>query len=271
MKICRRFLPSFLLIALFVFSCKKDQPEPEPDPVPPSGNTTSHAPPVNNAVCISFENVVGADSLILDNTYRYINANGDSFACHRFEYYISNVSFTDDLGNTWYEPESYHLVNAEDSASCKVWIDSMPAGNYVSVHFMIGVDSARNVSGTQTGALDPANGMFWTWTSGYIMAKFEGHSPVSTAGYHLVIFHSGGFSGQYATQRWITPSFNSLNAFVTNTTVSTIHMKADVLEWFQTPNIIDFSATNVSNTPGPVTSSVADNYMDMFTVTGIDN
>jgi hypothetical protein len=45
------------------------------------------------------------------------------------------------------------------------------------IRFLLGVDSARNVSGIQTGALDPARGMFWTWNSGYVMAKIEGSSP----------------------------------------------------------------------------------------------
>ena len=53
----------------------------------------------------------------------------------------------------------------------------MPAGNYNSLSFLLGVDSMHNVSGAQTGALDPANDMFWTWNSGYVMAKMEGASP----------------------------------------------------------------------------------------------
>ena len=99
-----------VLVASLIFSCKQDPVDP--NPVPPGGNPnpedSTPPPPTNNAICISFENVVGNDSLILDNVYRYVNANGDSFACHTFMYYISNVSFTDDQGNTWYEPESYH-------------------------------------------------------------------------------------------------------------------------------------------------------------------
>lgn len=264
MKFNFPFLSMLVVLAGLITAC---QPEPvEPDPVPPV-----YTPPTGNAVLLSFENVVGADSLVLDQQLRYANLNGDSFSVELMKYYISNISFTDNLGNTWYEPESYHLVDAADPNSLKFYIANMPAGNYVSVNFMIGVDSARNVSGTQTGALDPVHGMFWTWSSGYIMAKMEGRSPSSTQSFDLVIFHIGGFSGQYAGQRWASPSFNSLTANVTGSTVPKIKLKADLNEWFQGPNIIDFSSMNNINTPGNNSVRIADNYADMFTVTAIEN
>jgi hypothetical protein len=65
---------------------------------------------------------------------------------------------------------------------------NVPAGTYTGMYLTMGVDSARNVSGAQEGALDPANGMFWSWTSGYIMIKAEGLSPQGAGGsftYHL--------------------------------------------------------------------------------------
>ena len=136
---------------------------------------------------------------------------------------------------------------------------------------MIGVDSTRNVSGAQTGALDPNNGMFWTWNSGYIMAKMEGRSPSSTQPFGIILFHMGGFAGQYATQRWCTPAFNTLTSNVTATTTSTIHIKADIGEWFQAPVTVGFAAMNNVTTAGAQAAQIADNYADMFSVTGIDN
>lgn len=258
MKFTVRLLIPVLFVLTLVFSCK---PEPVPEPVVPTTGT----------ICLSFEHVAGADSLIIDPVLRYQNEVGDSFSCETFMYYISNISFTDNSGNTWYEPESYHLVNAANLNSCKFNVNGVPPATYTSMTFMIGVDSARNVSGAQTGALDPAHGMFWTWVSGYVMAKFEGKSPQSTAGFNLVIFHTGGFSGPDAAQRWASPSFGSSTSIATTSTVSTIHIKGDLLEWFASPNPIDFSIDNVSNAPGPINTQIANNYMDMFTVTGIDN
>jgi hypothetical protein len=263
-----------ILIALsFTASCKKDPVDP-----PPVDNTTNNnnngndtTPPTGNAICLDFTHVVGAQPLRADDVVRYQNLNGDSFSIELVKYYISNIVFMDNNGNTWVEPESYHLVDVEDESSCKIYVRDVPAGVYTSVSYMIGVDSTRNVSGAQTGALDPANGMFWTWSSGYIMAKVEGHSPSSTASFGLLVLHIGGFGAPYPGQRIVTPSFNSAQAVVTANTVPRVFMKADINEWFQTPNVIDFSSINVMNTPGPNSTMFADNYMDMFSVDSLRN
>ncbi len=63
--------------------------------------------------------------------------------------------------------------------------------------FLLGVDSLHNVSGAQTDALDPAKDMFWTWNTGYVMAKLEGNSPSSALVNNKYEFHVGGFSGKY--------------------------------------------------------------------------
>ena len=86
-------------------------------------------------------------------------------------------------------PNTYFLVNQDEEASMAIEMDSLPLGLYKSIKFMIGVDSTRNVSGSQTGALDPANGMFWTWNSGYIFLKMEGTSPVIPNTGHNFTFH----------------------------------------------------------------------------------
>ena len=38
----------------------------------------------------------------------------------------------------------------------------------------LGVDSVLNYNGVHEGALDPINGMYWTWQTGYIHCKLEG-------------------------------------------------------------------------------------------------
>lgn len=273
MKSTFRILTALVLATSFFMSCGPDPVDPEPLPTNPTnpGNPNNPNVPAGSAIGISFENFVGNDPLILDQVLRYQNINGDSFSVETYKYYISNISFTDNLGNTWYENESYHLIDAGDSATWVVYVDSMPAGTYVSMNFMIGVDSARNVSGAQVGALDPAHGMFWTWNSGYIMAKIEGRSPSSTASFNLVIYHVAGYAGQYAGQRWASPAFGANTAVVTASDVPLIHMKCDVNEWFQTPNVIDFSSWSVVNVAGNESMRLADNFADMFTVTAIDN
>lgn len=92
------------------------------------------------------------------------------------------------------ELNSYHLINEEGTASKSFSFFVMPT-QYNSLSFLIGVDSLKNVSGAQTGGLDPLNGMFWTWNTGYIMFKMEGNSPSSSVVNNKIEYHIGGFSG----------------------------------------------------------------------------
>src|SRR5690606_1551843 len=147
---------------------------------------------------IQFEHFAGNSPLIIDGIARYTNAHGDGFTVRLFKYYISNVVLITDQGDRFVEPESYHLINQAESSSLYLNLQAVPAGNYTKVQFLIGVDSLRNVSGAQTGALDPLNDMFWTWSTGYIMAKMEGNSVQSTAPGQVLNFHIGGFAGAYS-------------------------------------------------------------------------
>jgi hypothetical protein len=169
------------------------------------------------------------------------------------------------------ETESYHLLEADDEGSLEISLPNVPFGVYTSIQFMIGVDSTRNVSGAQTGALDPANGMFWSWSSGYIMTKLEGTSPQSTASGNIIMFHSGGFSGPNSVLKTVSPSFNSATANVSASVTPEIHFKVDVLEMLTSPTTINFSTLNTIHMPGASAKTMADNYADMFSVEHIHN
>ena len=270
-----RILVAGIIFGLTVTAgCKKD-PIPVPPPIinPDSvaTNPPPPPPPTGNAVLLNFKHMAGSLPLIADGQLRYQTAAGDSFSVELFKYYISNIVFTDDNGNEWAEPESYHLIDHNDTNSMKVYVRDMPVGNYVYVRWMIGVDSARNVSGTQTGALDPSNAMFWSWQTGYIMAKLEGKSPVSTTVQNMIIFHVGGYAAPYSSQPTVSPGFSTQQAIVTNVSVPRIDIATNLLEWFTTPNNIQFNTLSVVTAPDADAMIIADNYADMFSVAGITN
>lgn len=253
----------FLIGAVTLSSCKKDpDEEPAPTPTTPAATTGS--------IALHFENMVG-DSALIFNTESYVTANSDTFTVSMFKYYISNIVLTKVGGGTYTESGSYHLIDASDLATGEITLPNVPFGDYNGISFMIGVDSARNVSGAQTGALDPANGMFWSWSSGYIMMKFEGNSPQSTAASNALLFHVGGFSGTNNTLKTVSPSFGVDVASVSSSVTPEIHFKADILELFTAPTTIDFSTLNTIHMPGANAKTIADNYADMFTVEHIHN
>lgn len=211
---------------------------------------------------IAIENYAGSQILKLNDIW-YKNENGDSLQISVFNYFISNIKLTRDDGFVYTEPESYHLVRENNASTKSFTIVNVPPGNYKTISFMIGVDSAHNVSGAQTGDLDPNSGMFWDWNTGYIMAKLEGKSPSSSGG--MVLYHLGGYSGTANAIRTV-----SLSKDITlpDKESKTIHLKADALEWFKTPTTIKIKDIDVVSANS--TKIIADNYADMFSIDHID-
>ena len=172
--------------------------------------------------------------------------------------------------STYHVPESYFLINqaVDSSRVCK--LSGIPPGTYDHISFMIGVDEKRNTSGAQTGVLDPVNAMFWDWSSGYIMAMMEGDSPQAVNTFGILGFHIAGYSGQYATQRMVTLKLPD-PITVREGALPLIYINADLLEWFKTPNTIQFGQYGVIVDAGARAAMIADNYMDMFSVDHVEN
>ena len=225
---------------------------------------TITAPSGTGQVKMEFFNMAGSSTLNMGNQW-YENEHGDSFKVSKFNYYISNIRLNGST-STYTESNSYHLVEQSDLTTTSFDMANVPYDTYTSVTFMIGVDSLHDVTGTQSGALDPINDMFWSWTTGYIMMKFEGVSPRSTQTSGDILFHTGGFTGANNVLKTITVSFPQAIT-VTSNGENHIHLSADVLALFKSPHIIDFSALNLVNTPGPNALLIADNYANMFSVT----
>lgn len=260
------FLGIALLAAGYLLfpSCQK-QPDPQPAPQPIDTPIV-----VDSIGMLSFEitHAVGNLPLELNSTW-YVTENGDSLQVTNYKYFISNIKLEKADGTIWAQPESYYLIDEASASSKKFDIPDVPAGTYIKLHFMVGVDSTRNVSGAQTGALDPASGMFWTWNSGYIMAKVEGLSPQANNPQHLISYHCGGFTGRNSGVRKY--SFELPESITTgNPHHPEIHLRNDLLEWFKTPNTIKFSELSTSMNPAE-TGKLADNYRDMFTIDHVHN
>jgi hypothetical protein len=174
-------------LPLLFAACKKDK-DPDPDPpTPPPAATTG---PVKVAMDMTF----GMQMLPFELGTVYTHPlTGDELNFSQFRFYLSNVRLQKSDGTWWTEPESYRIIDGASTEGRTFTIADVPAGNYTAMQYTLGVDSTRNVSGAQTGALAPANGMFWSWNTGYIMIKAEGMSPQSSTG--AFSFHLGGFSG----------------------------------------------------------------------------
>lgn len=261
-------------ITLFAFAaCKKD-----PNPIENEHNH-NHSHGNTNDVIINITNV--ADNQILQlssdvpytsTTPKYINANNDTFSVSTLKYYISNVKLKKPNGSYHVVPESYFLINAADTINtCKLVLKDVPFENYISMEFIVGVDSTRNCSGAQTGALDPLNDMFWSWNQGYIFFKFEGYtSSAPHWGIPNLSYHIGGFIPPFNLIRWANVPFTSTSLNVVEHQISTVYLKANLLEVFRNQNVIDFSVSGAVS-GGPVAKQLANNYSNMFIFSAIKN
>ncbi|MGG9960225.1 MbnP family protein [Ferruginibacter sp. SUN106] len=218
-------------------------------------------------VKICFINTVKNMPLVLDSI-AYKNPFGEEYHIARLKYYISNIALHN-ASQQFAETNSYHLIDAADSNSLSFTIDAT-ADTYNSISFIVGVDSLKNVSGAQSGALDPANGMFWTWNSGYVMFKLEGNSPASTIINHRIEYHIGGFSGADNVLQTITlPLQKKLN--IEEGKNSEIIIMADLDKLWQGATDLKIATTPATMTPGTLSKKIAANYNRMFTIKEVLN
>ncbi len=134
----------------------------------------------------------------------YNGASSDSLRITMFRCYISGISLWQDNKAVWREANSYHLLDAAQPETMQLLL-RVPVGMRCNgIRFMLGIDSATSSSGAHSGDLDPANGMYWAWQSGYVNFKLEGVSPQSTARKHQFHFHLGGYQQPFAAVQEIS-------------------------------------------------------------------
>ncbi len=252
---------SVLLAGLLVISaCKREKVNVSPEGDMPGSNTTT----AKGSFDVHFNNVVKDQNLDLGNVW-YTTDDGDTYRITHFNYYISNIAFNAADGTRYNEPESYHLVKEDVASSQLISIANVPAGEYNSVSFTIGVDFYKNIDTLQVGNdLDTANGMYMGEGKGYIMAMLAGFAPRSGNG--TLKYHIGGYQGMYNTIKNVTLQFDE--PMTVNGNTMHVHINADVAKWFDGPHQIDFSTLPIVDTIGPGATMMAENYAHMFSIAG---
>lgn len=242
-----RLLGCIFLLSFFVFgACEKDGP------------TTKSLPATLTLV---FDATFEGEAIQYNNKW-YRNFSGDSFTVQKFNYYVTNFRLIRKDGTKLIVPESYYLIqHAEGKQSAQ--LSGLPAGEFTGIEFLIGVDSLRNVSGSQSGDLDPSNNMFWDWNTGYIFFKLEGQFNTLTQPTRSdYAIHVGGFEEpNNCIQKYETDLPSSLHTKSGRNTLIYFHTRLE--EIFVNPRFIDFDYyyANLSN---GIFTQLSDNYADMF-------
>lgn len=167
----------------------------------------------------------------------YQNAAGDSIQIDLIKHYLSNFEFhSPETG--WKKVEKYKLVEYNLANTKSISFDDMPFGNYDSIRFYMGIDSAANHNLDQFGELDPTYSMLWSWNTGYIFIKYEGKF-VSNNGVVLPFaYHIGGDNFQMA---YTLPIAHTKTLTKTQTTAK-IGLNFELQELFQNPNPIELDS-----------------------------
>lgn len=209
-----------------------------------------------------FQHKVGNKLLKYDSVYR--NAFSETFKIDQFKYHIGGIRM-ETADSSFSVGEDYYLIS-ESTPESKMININLPRRGYRRMVFFIGVDSLKNVSGAQTGALDPLNGMFWTWNTGYVSAKLEGSSLESGLPRKRIEYHIGGFRSPYNAVRKIELSLRE--DFFTKGIDKpwSIPIKVDLSKWFEGIHALRIREFPACTAPGSLAMSYADNYAGMFEI-----
>ena len=147
-------------------------------------------------ITVQFLPLYNSAPVELGKKYLY---KSDSIEIETLKFYISGIQFYKDGKLVGATEKKHHLVDAENPASFIITNSHANNAPYNRLRFSIGVDSVTNEAGAIGGDLDPTNGMYWEWRSGYINVKLEGHSRLCPARRNQFAFHIGGYQYPYNT------------------------------------------------------------------------
>jgi hypothetical protein len=233
-----------LVLAFTLNSCKDDNPQ------------TSES--TKGDFKIEFEHVWGPTlAPFVMNTQLVHPMSADTLTVNLLKYYVSNIVLYKADGSTFKVPESYYLISPEENI---VTISNVPTAEYTRMEFLLGVDSVSNFSGLQEGALNPSNGMFWSWSTGYIFTRIEGKSPQSPSG--VFLYHLGGYQSPYNAINKKSIAFTETALNIKPTATPQVHLTVNVAKFWHGP--VKIADLNVIHNVGDNAVSMSRNFADGF-------
>jgi hypothetical protein len=191
------------------------------------------------------------NNLPLELGKKYVLNDSTWFEFSTCRFYVSNLSFLNE-GKLKEKVSEFYLIDLEEPKSLFVDIKNT---QFDQVSFSIGIDSTTNVAGILDGALDPINGMYWAWNSGYINFKLEGTSSESTEKNKSFEFHLGGYLATYQTIQTVDLPIQ--------TSLDPILIQFDIYHFIQS---VDFNKTSNVMIPGSNAVQLSSILPSIFTV-----
>ena len=162
----------------------------------------------SDSLNLNIDVLFDGNPLQLDSNY--ISKVNDTLSFSEIKFYLTSFTFQFTDNSIYKEANSYHLVDIKRSKSQILLFSKFHFKNKTlkSIQFNVGVDSLMSVSGAMNGDLDPTNGMYWAWQSGYINMKIEGESNSCVTRKNKFQFHVGGYLIPNYAMRSVKINFN---------------------------------------------------------------
>jgi hypothetical protein len=187
----------------------------------------------------------------------YLSPNGDSIQLTKLQFYWSDIQLELSNGEIISDPQKAHLIDIFEPSTLQLSIPFAHTNASIkTLHFNLGIDSTSNVSGAQAGDLDPVNGMYWSWQSGYINLKIEGISPKCNTRKHAFQYHIGGYVQPNRALR-------KIELHVDASTQKEIFVKMDLAIFFSN---INFTTLSLVMTPSSNAMKLANYCTQMFSI-----
>jgi len=149
-------------------------------------------------ISLAFRPTFNHKPLALHRTYLEYGA---SIAISQWTFYIADVTlYKGDTPRLRFSPR-YHLITMDGYAPYSLTLECPDKPEFDNLRFFVGIDSSTQMNGVLEGDLDPVNGMYWSWQSGYIHVKLEGVSSASPTRLNRFQLHIGGFRFPFDTRR----------------------------------------------------------------------
>ena len=241
-------------------SCNKD----EDNETQPVDNT------ITGTAKIEFDHTWG----LMDEHFQYDTwyvqpMTGDSLKFNDMRYYVTDVELTNVNGDVWKESDSYYLIDlADNNEAILATIDEVPSGDYVSMSFLLGVDSAAVSEGVQPGVLAPSD-MFWSWNAGYKFVLMEGESPDAVDNAGSFIFHLGGWKAPNIASVRRTIDFEGQIMEVRKDATPTVHLNMNVAHIWHDGT--DLGQVPYIHMPGPAAMNMMTHFSHSFNLDHIHN
>ena len=214
------YIYSLLVLSSFLFiSCSSDDTN-DTETLSGSGE-----------ISVKFDNGFDGNDLVLE-VANAANANGEVLTISRFNYIVSNFRLVNKEGveYTFPKDEGYFIINQEEESD-NIALPEIPAGEYTTLKFGIGVDQEKYLQGAEGQGdfltLAEENNMMWSWQAGYKFLNFEGTftSETITEPTNFKI-HMGSHGSSLDNYKEVSLSLPT-NVRVGDGVDSNIHLKID--------------------------------------------